>query len=166
MFKPVLAVALMWSIGTAVAQTPPPQPNAGAGVRVGVLTCNVSRGVGLVFGSTRSIACTYAPNTGTPEQYTGRIERYGVDVGFTRASVLLWGVVAPTAAIAPGSLAGNYGGVSAGATFGVGLGANVLVGGSNNTIALQPLSIEGNQGLNLALGIAGLRLERVTPRRR
>ena len=38
----------------------------------------------------------------------------------------------------------------ASATVGVGLGANVLVGGSGNSIALQPVSIEGTTGLNVA----------------
>jgi hypothetical protein len=67
-------------------------------------------------------------------------------------------VFAPTNRVGPGDLAGTYGGVAASATVGVGLGANALVGGSNNTIALQPVSLQGQTGLSVAAGIAGLEL--------
>ena len=59
---------------------------------------------------------------------------------------------------APGTLAGNYVGGTASATVGVGVGANALVGGFNNSIALQPLSIEANRGLNVAAGVAEMTL--------
>lgn len=159
MFKPVaLGAAALFAVGAALTQVPAQAQQSGT--RVGLLTCNVAAGTSFVFGSTRDITCTFAPTSGASETYAGRIERYGVDVGFLQNARIVWAVVAPTTVVAPGSLAGNYGGVSANATVGVGLGANVLVGGSNNTVALQPLSIEGNQGLNIALGVAGLRLER------
>ncbi len=90
--------------------------------------------------------------------YTGEISRYGVDIGFTGAAVMLWGVLASTGDVTPGALAGTFGGVSAGATVGVGVGANVLVGGSNRGITLQPVSVEGNTGLNIALGVGELTL--------
>lgn len=124
----------------------------------GVLTCNVSSGWGFVFGSTRSLNCVYSA---TGERYVGRIDKFGVDLGFTTGGVIVWTVVAPTANLAPGALAGQYGGPTASATAAVGLGAHALVGGSNNTIALQPLTIEGNTGLNVAAGIAGVSLNSV-----
>ena len=128
------------------------------GVKAGVLSCNVASGFGFIFGSSREINCTFSTGGGRVEHYTGSINKFGVDIGYTKGGVIVWGVLAPTANLAPGSLAGNYGGVTAGATVGVGLGANVLVGGSNNSIALQPVSIEGNTGLNVAAGIADLSL--------
>jgi len=129
-----------------------------AGIKAGVLNCNTSSGWGFILGSSRSIRCNFVANSGTSEHYDGRITRIGVDIGFTRGGVIIWKVIAPTSNLGSGALAGTYGGVSAGATVGVGLGANVLVGGFNRSIALQPISIEGNTGLNVAAGIAGLTL--------
>ena len=131
---------------------------AQAGVKVGTLTCRVSGSTGFVFGSSRALRCTLTPGPGHPEHYYGRINRFGVDIGFTAGGVLVWAVFAPTANVAPGALAGDFAGATASATVGVGVGANVLVGGSNKTISLQPLSIEGNTGLNVAAGIASITL--------
>jgi hypothetical protein len=39
-----------------------------------------------------------------------------------------------------------------------GLGANVLVGGSSQTVALQPLSVQGQIGLDIAAGVGSLDL--------
>jgi hypothetical protein len=132
-----------------------------AGVKIGFLTCHVSSGYGFVFGSSRDVSCTFAPNQGETEYYTGEIEKWGVDIGYIDAATIVWSVVAPTKDVAAGALEGRYGGVTAGASIGVGLGANVLVGGSSEVgqVALQPVSIEGNQGLNVAAGIAELKLE-------
>lgn len=131
--------------------------SARSGVRVGTLTCNVEGGVGLVLGSRRNMSCTFRPTSGRREAYTGRITRVGIDIGVTRRAKMTWVVFAP-GKLKPGSLAGNYGGASAQATVGVGLGANVLVGGFKKSVALQPLSVQGQTGLNLAAGVAGLRL--------
>jgi len=95
---------------------------------------------------------------GPPQNYVGSIDKFGVDIGYTKGGVLVWTVLAPTTSPAPGSLAGAYGGATASATVGAGGGANVLVGGSGKTITLQPLSIEGNTGLNVAAGVAALTL--------
>jgi hypothetical protein len=130
-------------------------PAHAQGVTAGVLTCNVSSGWGFVFGSSRSLHCVYST---TGEHYSGRINKFGVDIGYTQGGVVVWTVIAPTKDLARGALAGHYGGATAGATVGIGLGANALIGGSHNTIALQPLSIEGNQGLNVAAGIADVTL--------
>jgi len=128
------------------------------GVKVGTLTCNVAGGYGLIFGSTQSVNCTFAPAGGRPQHYVGSIDKFGVDIGYVKGGVLIWTVVAPAVNVAPGSLAGTYGGATAGAAIGAGLGANVLVGGSGNTIALQPLSIQGMTGLNVAAGVAAMTL--------
>lgn len=135
-----------------------PPARAQGGVVAGILTCNVSSGFGFIFGSTRDMNCVFSTTGG---RYSGHINRFGVDIGFTRAAVIVWTVFAPTARLAPGTLAGNYVGASAGVTAGVGAAAHALIGGSHNTITLQPLSIEGNTGLNVAAGIASLTLRPV-----
>ena len=132
--------------------------HAQGGVKGGTLTCSVSAGAAFVFGSSRALRCVFAPSGGRPERYIGIIDKFGIDIGYTAAAVIVWAVIAPTANLAPGSLAGNYAGASAGAAVGGGLGANALIGGSNQQIALQPLSIEGQTGLNVAAGIASMTL--------
>jgi hypothetical protein len=131
---------------------------AHAGTELGRLNCKVDGGVGLIFGSTKKIHCTFARRGGGIERYEGRINKYGIDIEFTAKSHIVWGVLAAGLDIAPGALSGSYGGATAEATFGGGLGANVLLGGSQKSIALQPLSIQGQTGLNVAGGIASLKL--------
>lgn len=138
-----------------IASNTPPAP---AGVKVGSLTCNVSSGFGFIFGSEKSLKCTFAANNSN-EHYTGTFSKYGVDIGYADSAVLVWGVVAPTSDVRPGALAGDYAGATAGATFGVGLGANVLIGGLDKSIALQPLSVQGNTGLNIAAGVGVISLK-------
>jgi hypothetical protein len=128
------------------------------GVKAGVLTCNVSSGWGLIFGSSKDLNCTFENGSGREEHYAGTINKYGVDVGYHNGGVIVWAVFAPTGDLAPGSLAGNYGGVTAGGAVGVGAGANALVGGSGNHVSLQPVSIEGLTGLNVAAGVASISL--------
>ena len=148
------AAALGLLIGILVYSNP---AQAQGGAQVGTLTCNVASGWGFVFGSSRALRCTFA-GSGRTEHYAGTIQRFGVDIGFTQAGVLVWGVLAPTSNMAPGALAGNFVGATGSATVGVGAGANVLVGGSNRTISLQPVSFEGSTGLNVAAGIGALNL--------
>jgi uncharacterized protein DUF992 len=131
---------------------------AASGIRIGSLNCVVQPGVGLILGSQKGMKCTFTPTSGRREGYTGSITRVGVDIGVTGKAYMTWAVFAP-GRLKAGSLAGSYGGVSAQATVGVGLGANVLVGGFKKSIALQPLSVQGQTGLNVAAGIAGLHLK-------
>lgn len=127
-------------------------------LKAGVLTCAVSGGVGLILGSRRSVDCTFAPDTGLAERYTGTIRRIGLDIGVTGGAVIVWGVLSSVRGYQPGALGGTYGGVSADASVVVGGGANVLLGGSNRSFALQPLSVQGQVGLNLAVGVSSLTL--------
>lgn len=129
------------------------------GVKVGTLTCHVASGWGFVFGSSRDLHCNFSPNHRGGERYTGSISKFGVDVGYTEGGELIWAVFAPSSDVRPGALAGDYGGATANVTIGVGLGANVLVGGLDKSIALQPLSVEGNEGLNVAAGIGAISLK-------
>ena len=128
------------------------------GIKVGTLKCDVDSGWGLVFGSSKKLKCVYTPDgRKMSERYRGSIDKYGIDIGYTTAGIILWTVFAPTQNVDRGALQGKYVGATAEATLAVGLGANVLVGGGNS-IALQPLSIGGQQGLNLAAGIAAVQL--------
>jgi hypothetical protein len=129
--------------------------------RVGVLDCDVSGGIGMIIGSRKAMNCTFEPaGQGPREAYTGSIGRFGLDIGATSGGRMAWAVYAPTAG-GPAALAGTYAGAAADASVGVGLGANVLVGGSNRTIALQPLSVQAQTGVNLAVGVAALTLNPV-----
>jgi hypothetical protein len=126
-------------------------------IRTGVLTCDVSAGIGLIIGSQRAVRCTFAPDPGgPPEYYDGTITKFGLDVGVTGGGVMVWGAYNQTSSRGIGFLAGEYAGASGEVTIAAGLGANVLFGGSNRTVALQPLSVGGQIGLNLALGVANL----------
>ena len=130
------------------------------GVKLGTLSCHVSSGWGFIFGSSKGVNCVFS-GEGRVEDYRGSITKFGADIGYQQSGVIVWAVLAPSAEVKPGSLAGTYAGATAGASVGVGLGANVLVGGSAHQFALQPVSIEGMTGLNVAAGIAGLTLEHV-----
>jgi len=128
-----------------------------ASVKAGVLTCNVASGWGFVFGSSRDLNCTYSGGNRV-EHYAGTISKYGADIGYIEGGVIVWAVLAPSTTLAPGALQGDYVGVTANLTVGVGAGANLLVGGFNKSIALQPLSVEGNNGINVAAGIGAIDL--------
>jgi hypothetical protein len=142
-----------------VVTAAPSGASADPPVEVGVLNCTVAGGAGFVIGSSKRLECVFQGG-GRRESYFGRINKYGLDLGTTSTGVIAWAVFAPSAGgIGPGALAGSYGGVSGEATVGVGLGANALVGGSKRSIALQPLSVGAQQGLNFAVGIAALTLE-------
>lgn len=157
-----LAVALAAAAPSARAQAPAPAPapsGGGATVRAGYLTCHVAAGWGFIFGSSRKVNCAYALQPGYTEYYTGSITKFGADIGYLQSGVILWAVLAPTTNLGQGALSGHYGGATASAAVGVGAGANVLVGGFNSSIALQPVSIEGQNGLNVAAGVAALTLK-------
>ena len=135
---------------------------ASSGVKVGTLDCHVASGWGFVFGSSRDLHCDFVPSHAVGgEHYAGSIKKFGVDLGYTSGGELIWEVFAPTSDLHHGALGGVYAGATANVTVGVGLGANVLVGGMDKSIALQPVSIEGNTGLNVAAGIGAIDLKYV-----
>lgn len=129
-----------------------------SGVNVGSLSCSVAGGVGFVFGSSKQMNCLFNRTDGVAERYSGTINRYGVDIGFTKEAQMVWLVFAP-GTLAPGALGGGYAGATASAAAGVGVGANVLVGGNARQITLQPLSVEGSVGLNVAAGVGEIVLK-------
>lgn len=157
MSKKILAAASALIAGAALMAA----PASAQGVKVGTLNCNVEGGWGFVLGSQKELNCSYVPTKGETDRYNGEITKVGVDIGYTRGGVLVWAVIAPTSTLEPGVLEGSYGGVSASATAIVGAGANVLIGGLDKSITLQPISIEGNTGLNVAAGISAMNLRHV-----
>src|SRR5215216_2357929 len=125
---------------------------------VGVLECRAGPSTTFIVGSIRDFDCLFRPDNGPPQRYGATIQRLGLDLGWSNDAALVWQVFAPTVVIGPGALAGGYGGVSAGAAVGVGLGANALAGGLDSSFALQPVSVEGQTGLNAFAGVASLEL--------
>jgi len=149
-------LAVVTALGALQAQAVAQENNR---VEVGSLSCRIDGGASYVFGSTRNLSCKFESAAGGPPQYyEGEIERYGLDLGVTGETFMGWAVFAPSRGLDEGALAGTYSGVAADASLGLGAGAKVLVGGSNNTISLQPLSLQGQSGVNLALTVAQLRL--------
>ena len=124
-----------------------------------MLGCTLAPSIGFIVGSRQTMTCRFTPDGPfPPEGYFGTITTIGLDVGITAGGALAWAVFAPTAGPPPGALAGDYVGATGEASAVVGVGANVLFGGSNRTIALQPVSVEGQVGINLAVGVSGLAL--------
>jgi Protein of unknown function (DUF992) len=149
------ALAGLLTAGAAQAQN----------VQVGILQCDVSGGVGLIIASQKELICNFRNSRGEYEVYTGAIRKFGLDIGATAGGQMIWSVFAPSGWVSRGALAGVYAGATAEATVGAGLGANVLVGGSDRSVALQPLSIQGQAGLNVAVGVADLILVATPPPR-
>lgn len=142
----------------AIAASPGPAA-AQSHTKVGTLDCDISGGIGLIIGSRKEVTCAFSPSANGPREiYVGTISKFGLDIGATSGGRMVWAVYASTKEHRRGTLSGDYTGASAEATVGAGLGANVLVGGSNRTVALQPVSVQGQAGLNLAVGVAELHL--------
>ncbi len=127
-------------------------------VLAGILQCRGAPTASFLVGSVHQLGCVFQSDRGPRYRYYGVVRRVGLDIGFTEQSAPAWAVFGPTHRIGPGDLSGNYGGVTAGGSIGIGGNASALVGGSNNELALQPLTFEGQTGLNVAVGIAGLEL--------
>ncbi len=129
-------------------------------VKVGRLQCEVSGGLGMIIASSKEMECRFVSANGHEEMYHGRIRKFGLDIGGTDRGTLVWDVYSPTEGPMRGALAGNYEGVGASATVGVGIGANALIGGSNREFSLQPLSVQTQTGLDIAAGVSSLELRR------
>jgi hypothetical protein len=153
------------SIVIAALVAPIASANALPPVRAGLLQCQGGQNVGFVVGSVTSLECVFQSEGRRPEPYIATVHRYGVDLGFTEQTRFAWAVNAPDRRVGRGDLAGNYGGVGANASVGVGFGGNFLVGGPQNAYALQPISVQGQTGLNVTAGIADIELQPFRPGR-
>jgi hypothetical protein len=152
MFRHAIGAAAVLALALAA------EPAAAQRIRVGLLTCDVSGGIGLIIGSQKQVSCIYSPDPPGPQDaYVGAFTRFGLDIGATGGGVMVWAVWTESTR-GPGFLAGDYVGATGEVTVAAGLGANVLVGGSNRTVALQPVSVSGQVGLNLAVGLGDLSL--------
>jgi hypothetical protein len=126
---------------------------------VGTLTCHGKGSVGMIVGSQQNLKCNYTPASGGhTDHYHATLTKVGLDVGIKGPSTMIWSVLGATGGYPRGALAGTYAGVSADASAGVGGGANALVGGSNKSVVLQPFSVQGQTGINLAVGVSELTL--------
>lgn len=148
----IAAITLVAGSTGAFAQQPM-QP-----VQVGILECRGGASIGFVIGSVTNLGCVLRAEGMPEDRYVATVRKVGIDLGITQESALAWGVFAPVARLGAGDLSGNYVGAQGSASVGVGLGGNVLVGGSANSIALQPLSVQGQVGLNVAAGLESLEL--------
>jgi hypothetical protein len=157
----MLFVKRLTTFGIAIAALMTPLASADAlpPVRAGILQCQGGQNVGFVVGSVTSLECVFKSEGRRPEPYIATVRRYGLDLGITAQTQLAWAVNAPNNRVDRGDLAGNYGGVGANASVGIGGGGNFLIGGPANSYALQPISLQGQTGLNVAAGIADLQLE-------
>ncbi len=157
MHRPLGAFAVLMIAGAMALPTPTLAQHVER-TKVGTLTCDISGGIGLIITSKKDVRCMFTPSgPGPREVYIGSISKFGLDLGATSGGEMVWAVNAPTTRRF-GALAGHYTGASGEATVGAGVGANVLIGGSDRTVTLQPLSVQGQAGLNLAVGVAELNL--------
>jgi hypothetical protein len=148
----VLALAI--GIGTMTSGTA-----RAATVTTGYLSCNQAAGWGYIIGGSYKLRCTYSTKDGhRTEYYNGKISNFGADIGYLKSAVVLWAVASGTKDLKPGALSGSYGGVQGSIALGMGGGVNVLVGGFEKSITLQPISVEGQKGLNVAAGIGAMTL--------
>ena len=152
----LLAAAVLTMLAASIAGASAQQPMQR--VQVGVLECRGGASIGFIVGSVTNLGCVLRVDGMPEDRYIATIRKVGLDLGITQESALAWGVYAPVSRLGPGDLSGDYAGAQGSATLGVGVGGNVLVGGSNNSIALQPLSVQGQVGVNVAAGLESLEL--------
>lgn len=155
-FAPLMALlaatlAIAVSAGPAAAQDR-------AKAYIGSLSCNVSGSVGLIFGSTKELSCAFLTIQGTSESYTGSIDKFGIDIGYTKPVHMVWHVYSLGSDRGAGVLGGKFLGSQGSISVGTGAGGNLLVGGRNNEIVLQSAGIRANAGYNFADGVAELSL--------
>ena len=148
----VAATLLVASLAGAHAQQPMQR------VQVGILECRGGASIGFIVGSVTNLGCVLRADGLPEDRYVATIRKVGLDLGITQESALAWGVFAPVARLGPGDLSGDYAGAQGSASLGVGAGGNALFGGSANSIALQPLSVQGQVGINIAAGLESLEL--------
>lgn len=160
MFKTLSALAALASVALVAAPAEAQAPRAWT--QAGVLNCRLDPSIGFIIAGHQSMQCQFTQNAPIPPQnYEGAINTVGIDIGVSAGGRLTWAVLAPTNGVPAGALAGEYVGASADAAVGVGVGTNVLIGGSNRTVALQPISLEGSVAFNVTLGVSALKLRPV-----
>jgi hypothetical protein len=161
-----MQISKMFGIATVALVASFASANAQQGVRVGVLECTGGQNVSFIVGSNSTLNCVFQSEGGRAERYVASIRRFGLDLGFTQNTTVQWTAFAPYARVPRGALAGNYSGVGSNASVGIGFGGNFLLGGNANQFALQPVSVQGQTGFNVAAGIVELQLTPAAPEQR
>ena len=157
-----MSIRALFVVLAAICATPAAAQAPGPWTQVGMLTCKVNPSIGFIIAGHQSMECRFAPsNSSPPQAYEGALNMVGINIGISAGGVLGWAVFAPTTGLPAGALAGEYVGASGDVGIGLGAGANVLIGGSARTVALQPVSLEGSIAVNVALGVSALKLRPV-----
>ena len=146
-----------------MAYTPLATAEEGAKGQIGIITCDYIPGskVNLLIHSSASFNCVFE-HGGQKDYYDGEAGiGLGLDLQWTERSTMAYSVMASTGTDMDWStaLTGTYTGGKASAALGVGLGAAVLIGGSNDSVGLVPLAIEGSTGIGATAGIGYLSLK-------
>lgn len=125
----------------------------------GRLECDLSRSDGAILGAKQDVSCVFYPSQSAASvRYTGVIDNFGVDIGTIKEAKLIWAVDA-VSRHASYDLEGTYRGIEAAAALGVGGGAVILTGGTDGTLTLQPLAVDGQEGLDISVGVTQLLLK-------
>lgn len=154
---------IMCVLGTSILLASVSNGFAAASTEVGVLSCDVSAGFGLILEQKQKVSCTLSNGSGQAQAYQGSIDQYGLELGETSGGHMTWTVLAATTTVEPGALAGSYAGAEAGASLGLGAGVEILVGGTGQAFTLQPLAVDTEKGTAFSAGVEMLTLEYVQP---
>ena len=146
------------AILTAVVALGATEASAQSRTRAGVLTCNVAGGIGLILGSQKATVCIFDPRRGRNERYTGVIRKFGLDIGATQRACHQMGGVLRRQSCARLACRHLCGGKRRGDRRRWARRECARSAGNNRTVALQPLSVSGQTGLNFALGVGDLEL--------
>lgn len=160
----LIVSAICSTVAAVIFIVPTVVTAAESGAKVGMLTCEQIKGtkINLLIHSSVQINCTYDGEDGSSEKYKGETGiGLGIDLSWKNEEIVKWVVIAPSNDISPNNhaLVGKYYGAKAEATIGVGVQANVLVGGGDKSFTLQPVSLGGQTGFGAAGGLGYLYLE-------
>ncbi|MGY3447995.1 DUF992 domain-containing protein [Bradyrhizobium sp. USDA 4353] len=154
---------LVLSVLLLVSVAPLAQAHASRPMRVGVLECEGRRTTGKLVMSNARLRCVFRSQGRAPERYVAKVRRYGLDLGLTDETRMAWAVTAPVNDFGRSELGGRYGGVSANAAALVGFGGSFLLRDTDRATQLQPISLQGQTGMNLAAGITEVELVPLLP---
>ena len=156
----MLKRTLMASVALAAAAAWTAPAGAADYITLGKLTCTSQGSESHIIMSEKNLMCTFLPSDGSPgAAYAGKVEKYGIDLGITGRSVMVWAVLAKTGTpLTEIALAGEYYGVGADASLAAGGGAKVITGGTNKAFMLQPINVQVQEGMNVAVGVEKITL--------
>ena len=159
--KAVVAATLAATAGGCLQQSTSQQlntTNANSRIYIGSLSCNVGGSTGYVLASQKSLDCVFLSKDGLQSaEYTGSIDKVGIDIGYTRAVHTIWRVYSLGTDRGPSNIGGTYVGeqgtvVAADKQA----GGNWLYGGPNAEIGMVASGVTKDAGYNLATGVAAL----------